>query len=112
MDAGKSKNLTGSTAYGGFVKGKVKVLMKPQQIRKIKEGDILVATNTTPEYVSAMKKSSAVLTEKGGITSHASIIARELKIPCIVGINNLTQILKDGDSVEVDANKGIIKILG
>ena len=58
-----------------------------------------------------MKKAAAIVTEEGGITSHAAIISRELKVPCIVGVSHITSILRDGDFVEVDANRGDIKIL-
>ncbi|MBS3176010.1 hypothetical protein J4457_02125 [Candidatus Woesearchaeota archaeon] len=64
-----------------------------------------------PDYAQAMKRSGAIVTEEGGITSHAAIVSRELKKPCIVGTGNCTKLLKDGDYVEVDANKGIVKIL-
>ena len=107
----KTDVLHGTPASSGKVKGKVRVLFSSKEIHKIKEGEILVATNTTPEYVPAMKRAIAILTEKGGMTSHAAIVSRELKVPCIVGINNITEILKDGDFVEVDANKGVVRKL-
>ena len=66
---------------------------------------------TFPSFVVAMKKASAFVTDEGGITCHAAIIARELKKPCIIGTKNATQVLHDGDLVEVDANKGIVKII-
>jgi phosphoenolpyruvate synthase/pyruvate phosphate dikinase len=66
---------------------------------------------TTPDFLSAMKKASAIITDEGGIICHASIIAREMKKPCIIGTKIATKILKDGDLVEVDANKGLVKIL-
>jgi pyruvate,water dikinase len=66
---------------------------------------------TRPQFISAMKLASAIVTDEGGLTSHAAIIARELKIPCIVGTKVATQVLHDGDLVEVDANKGIVRIL-
>ena len=70
-----------------------------------------MANQTTPEFVPAMKKAAAIVTDQGGITGHASIIARELKVPCIVGVKNATKVLKDGMMVEVDANKGVVKII-
>ncbi len=93
-------------------RGRVKVCAGfKEAISKIKSGDILVCPMTTPEYVPAMKKAGALITDEGGITCHAAIIARELKIPCIVGTKNATQVLKDGDKVEMDAGRGTIKIL-
>lgn len=75
------------------------------------DGDILVTGMTTPDFLSAIRKSAGFVTDEGGITCHAAIVSRELKKPCIIGTKIATQILKDGDLVEVDANKGIVKIL-
>jgi phosphohistidine swiveling domain-containing protein/uncharacterized protein YdhG (YjbR/CyaY superfamily) len=91
--------------------GRVKIVENKDELSKILEGDILVAPMTTPEYAPIFKKVSAIITDEGGITSHAAIVSRELKIPCIVGTKIATKILKDGDLVEVDANKGVVKIL-
>jgi len=66
---------------------------------------------TRPEFVPLMKKAAAIITDEGGITSHAAIISREMNIPCIIGTKIATKIFKDGDLVEVDADKGIVKIL-
>lgn len=106
------KELRGSTAFGGKAEGVVRVLRNTSEIAKFREGEILVANQTTPEFVPAMKKAAAIVTDQGGITSHASIIARELRTPCIVGVKNATKILKDGDRVEVDATNGVVKKLG
>ena len=76
---------------------------------KMKQGDVLVSPATNPNLVPAMKKAAAIITEDGGITCHAAIVARELQTPCVVGCKNAIAILKDGDRVEVDANKGIVK---
>ena len=64
---------------------------------------------TTPDFVPAMKKAAAIVTEQGGITSHAAIVSRELGVPCVIGTKIATRVLKDGDLVEVDANKGIVR---
>jgi len=66
---------------------------------------------TSPDFIIAIKKCSAIVTNLGGITSHAAIISREFGIPCIVGAKNATEILKTGDLVEVDADNGIVKII-
>ena len=66
---------------------------------------------TRPEYLPAMKKSLAIVTDEGGITSHAAIVSRELKIPCIIGTKTATQVLKDGDLVQVNANHGQVTVL-
>lgn len=72
---------------------------------------ILVAVTTHPDYVPAMRKAVAIITDEGGITSHAAIVSREFCIPCIVGTKMATKILNDGDLVEVDANNGVVKKL-
>lgn len=106
------QELKGLGVTAGLVRGRVKVCVGViEALRKIKKGDILVTNMTTPDYVPIMKKVAAIITVQGGITCHAAIIARELRIPCIVGMKIATQILKDGDSVEVDVEKGIVKII-
>jgi phosphoenolpyruvate synthase/pyruvate phosphate dikinase len=104
-------NLSGQIACKGYIKGKAKVINSKQDYSKIKQGDILVTSMTTPDMVPIMKLASAFITDEGGITCHAAIIARELKKPCIIGTKIATQVLKDNQLVEIDANKGIIKIL-
>ena len=105
------KGIVASAGKRGVVKGLVKIIFDPFKADYFKEGDILVAPMTTPEYIFLMKKSSVIITDAGGLTSHAAIVSRELGIPCIVGTKIATQVLKDGDLVEVDAEKGIVKIL-
>jgi len=103
--------LSGTAAYAGKVKGKVKIINLPEEMGKMEKGNIMVAHTTFPDLIPAMKKAAAIVTDDGGITCHAAIVARELKIPCVVGTKIATQVLKDGDLVEVDADKGIVKIL-
>lgn len=104
--------IKGQIGQRGKIRGIVRVCNGAEDaLRKIKTGDILVCGMTLPEYVPAMKKAGAIITDEGGITCHAAIISRELKIPCVTGTKIATQVLKDGDSVEVDANKGVVKIL-
>jgi len=104
--------LTGSVASkGGKIEGIVKVVLSPKDFDKFEEGDILVASETTPNFVPLMKKAKAIVTETGGITSHAAIISRELRKPCIIGTKIATQVLKDGDLVEVDAESGVVKVI-
>lgn len=107
----ESRFLKGEPACSGRVNGKVKIILFNGEFAKFKKGDILVALQTMINYVPLMKKAKAILTELGGLTSHAAIVSRELKKPCIVGIKNLTSSLKDGDLVEVDADAGRVKIL-
>lgn len=103
------KELKGTSAYQGIVEGKVRLIKTKDLIDSVKEGDILVAPMTTPSYIPAMKKAAAFVTDEGGITCHAAIVARELKKPCIVGTRIATKWLRDGDEVEVDADKGTVK---
>ena len=103
--------IKGKTAYPGFIKGKTKIIINKKMFSKFESKDILVTTMTTPDFLPLMRKASAFITDEGGVTCHASILSRELKIPCIIGTKIATKILKDGDLVEVDANNGIVKII-
>lgn len=104
-------HLEGTSACPGKAKGEVKIINVPEEMGKMREGNIMVAHTTFPALVPAMKKASAIVTDDGGITCHAAIVARELKTPCVVGTKIATHVLKDGDIVEVDADKGSIKII-
>jgi len=101
--------VSGVVAMPGKVVGKVRVVLDPSKAKDFHSGEILVAFMTRPDYVPLMKKAGAIITNEGGITSHAAIVARELKIPCIIGTKHATQVFKDGDMVEVDADRGIVK---
>ena len=103
--------IKGTTASEGMAKGTVKIVKTTHHLINFNKGDILVASMTRPEMITAMKKAAAIITDEGGITSHAAIISRELKIPCIIGTKIATKVLKDGDVVEVDANKGVVRKL-
>ena len=109
--AAAGREIKGTVAYPGLVTGRVQVITNGQEINNFKSGRILVALMTSPDYVMAMKKAKAIVTDDGGLTCHAAIVARELKKPCIVGTRNATRLLKDGDRVEVDATRGTVKIL-
>ncbi len=103
--------LKGNVASKGFVQGKVRVVLDPSQYHNFVAGDVLVASMTTPDYIVLMKKCVAIITDEGGLASHAAIVSRELGIPCIVGTKIGTKVLQDGDTVEVDANKGVVRKL-
>jgi phosphoenolpyruvate synthase/pyruvate phosphate dikinase len=100
-----------SKGGGGKISGRVQIILDPKNSTQFTEGSILVAPMTTPEYVFLMKKSVAVITDTGGLTSHAAITSRELRKLCIVGTKIATQVLHDGDLVEVDADNGVVRIL-
>jgi|GEM_PF-350304 len=100
--------ISGTCASPGNLIAKVRILRSPKEVNKVEKGEIIVAGMTTPEYVPAMKKAAAIITDEGGITCHAAIVSRELGIPCITGIKNATKLLKEGEFIEVDAGKGIV----
>ena len=102
--------LGGVIASAGKYTGPVKVMQGAGELAKVKKGDVLVASMTTPEYVPAMRKAGAIITDEGGVMCHAAIVSRELGIPCVVGTKNATKILKDGDIVEVNANHNSVRI--
>ncbi|HCC04344.1 MAG TPA: hypothetical protein DEP51_05790 [Clostridiales bacterium] len=98
--------ISGSIANKGKVRGVARILKLYSDIYKVNKGDILVATMTTPDYVSAMEKAAGFITDEGGITCHAAILSREFNVPCIVGTVNATEQIKDGEIIELDAYKG------
>lgn len=108
------KEFSGIIASKGeapIVKGKVKIILDPYKTESFNKGDILITTMTSPEFIFVMKNSSAIITDTGGLTSHAAIVSRELRKLCIVGTKIATKALKDGDLIEVDANTGVIRRL-
>lgn len=113
----KVDELKGRIANKGYYKGIVKIIpfeASPNmnvQIEKMKKGEVLVTGSTGPEMIKACHKAGAIITEEGGICSHAAIVSREFGIPCIVGTEIATDIFKDGDYIEVDANKGVVRKL-
>ena len=101
----------GNCASKGKAKGRVRILLNASESSKLKNGEVLVTFMTSPDFIIAIKKCCAIVTNLGGITSHAAIISREFGIPCVVGTKNATEVLKTGDLVEVDADKGLVKII-
>ncbi|OGZ27633.1 MAG: hypothetical protein A2427_02690 [Candidatus Nealsonbacteria bacterium RIFOXYC1_FULL_40_7] len=104
-------DIHGSTASGGTAIGRVAVCKGLDSLDKVKKGDVLVASMTRPEYMAAIKKAAEIVTDEGGITCHAAIVARELGIPAIIGTKIATKMLKDGMIVEVKANHGLVRII-
>ncbi|MFH1257420.1 MAG: PEP-utilizing enzyme [Candidatus Micrarchaeota archaeon] len=102
----------GTSASPGIAKGTVKVLNSINELEKVKKGDVMVAPSTVPAFVPAMEKAAAIVTNEGGLLSHAAIVSREFGIPCIVGTKIATKVFHDGDLVEVDAIKGIVRKVG
>ena len=100
--------LTGNAASPGLASGPVKMIYKTSQIDRVRDGDILVAEMTTPDFVPAMKRAIAIVTNRGGRTAHAAIVSRELGIPCVVGVEGATTTLIDGQIITVDGSHGKI----
>ncbi len=102
----------GLPASPGMAAGKCHVITDPKDIDTFKEGEVLVTTMTSPDWVPAMKKAVAIVTDAGGMTCHASIVSRELGIPCVVGTKSrsveATGVLKTGQDITIDARNGII----
>ncbi len=98
--------LEGLSASPGVYSGKVQIVKSPKEIAKVKEGDILVAEMTNPDYVPAMKRAGAIVTDLGGRTSHAAIVSRELGVPAVVGTLNATKMLSNGEIITVDGASG------
>ena len=98
--------LKGDPASPGMASGPVKILSSPKEIHKVMTGDVLVAEMTNPDYVPAMRKAVAILTERGGRTSHAAIVSRELGIPAVVGAKGAKKLLKDGMVITVNGSTG------
>ncbi|MFA5926127.1 MAG: PEP-utilizing enzyme [Parcubacteria group bacterium] len=111
VDGNKINKIKGASASVGIAQGKAKIIINYQDFNKFNKGDILVAPMTTPDYVILMKKAAAFVTDEGGLSCHAAILARELKKPCIIGTKIATKVLRDGDLVEVDADGGVVRIL-
>lgn len=112
-----TKEIKGKIASRGFLVGRVRLIPQTnyqemiKRAKMFKKGEILVTGMTQPDIMFACRKAGAIITDEGGITSHAAIISRELNIPCIIGTKIATRVLRDGQLVEVNANKGVVKIL-
>ncbi|HEX5796976.1 MAG TPA: PEP/pyruvate-binding domain-containing protein [Candidatus Saccharimonadales bacterium] len=105
------RTILGEIGSIGQASGRVRVIRKNTEFDSFEPGEVLVTGMTRPEFVPLMQKAAAIITDEGGITSHAAIVSRELNKPCIIGTRIATQVLKTGDKVEVDANNGVVRIL-
>ncbi len=103
--------LRGQTACKGFVRGRARVVLTndADTVSIFDEGDILVSINSTPALMPLILKAGAIVTDEGGVACHAAIISRELKKPCVIGTKIATQVIKDGDIIEVDADAGVVR---
>ncbi len=107
----EQEDVKGMTAYPGKVRGRVRVILNISQMYRFRRGEILVTPFTNVNYLPVMRRARAIVTEVGGLTSHAAVVSRELKIPCVVGASGVLSFLNDGDLVEVDAERGIVRRL-
>lgn len=107
----KVREVQGQCGCRGSARGIARIVNVVADIQKIEKGEILVSISTQPDLLPAMKKAAAFVTDQGGVTSHAAIVAREMNTPCVIGTKIATKVIKDGDEIELDADKGIVKII-
>lgn len=103
--------LKGKCAFKGKVQGKVRVILGARKAGRLRKGEILVTEMTSPKFTIVITRAAGIITDGGGQLCHAAILAREFEIPCVVGTKVATKVLKDGDLIEVDAEKGIVRKL-
>lgn len=101
----------GTCASTGKAKGVARIIPSPDQNSRVNDGDILITYATTVDYLPAMKKAAAIVTEVGGLTCHAAVVSREFGIPCVVALKNAMMNFKDGEMIEVDADRGVVRII-
>ena len=103
--------IKGNIAQKGIARGTVKLVLTVKDLPKVKAGDIMVTFMTSPNFMPAMRLAGAFVTDEGGLTCHAAIVAREMKKPCVIGTKVATKTFKDRDMVEVNADTGVVKKL-
>ena len=108
-EAKETNEVKGMCAMKGKHVGKVRIVYAEEEGSNIEEGEVLVTPMTSPNYIAAIERAGAIVTDEGGITCHAAIVSRELNKPCVIGTKHATLAFKDGDIVEVDADKGIVR---
>ena len=101
----------GQVGNKGIYTGTARIIMNNRDFSKMQNGDVLVSTMTTPDFVVLMHTSGAIVTDIGGMLCHAAIVSREINRPCIIGTKIATQVLNDGDLVEVDADNGVVRVI-
>ncbi|MBP6944697.1 hypothetical protein KBD61_06325 [Patescibacteria group bacterium] len=105
----QTNEVKGSIAFQGHATGKVKIVLTGHDLKHVERGDVLIAVMTFPNFIAAMEKACAFVTDEGGILCHAAIVSREMRKPCVIATKKATKVFKDGDIVEVDADKGIVR---
>ena len=106
-----SKTLIGRAASQGTAEGTARIILSEKEFSKFQAGDILVTKQTSPAWTPLFAVAKAVVTELGGILSHAAIVAREYGIPAVVGVKNATKEIEDGSRLEVSGNEGKVEII-
>jgi pyruvate,water dikinase len=107
----RSKKIEGLSVSRGLYAGPVKIVTDFSAFDTVRPGEVLVTPMTRPHFNESIRRAGAIVTDEGAVLCHAAIIAREAHIPCIVGTKIATKVLKNGDMVEVDAEKGIVRKL-
>ena len=108
--ADDAKQLSGVPASSGVARGTARVLRSPDELHRLQQGDVLVCVGTTPTWTPAFTKIAACVCDGGGTLTHASVVSREYRVPCVVGTGLATQAIKDGDEVTVDGDKGLVTV--
>lgn len=111
VDVGEGNVLQGEVAFEGKVRGIARVVLYEDVDVLFNEGDILVSIHSTPTLMPLIKKCGGIVTDEGGVSCHAAIVSRECKKPCVMSTKNATRVIKDGDFIEVDAYKGVVRII-
>ena len=111
MEETPDKGIRGTAINNGIVRGEVKIISQKTPLSEIIPGKIIVTQMTHPEMTPLLRKVRAITTDEGGLLCHVANIAREFGIIVVIGTKIATKVLKDGDLVEVDANKGVVKII-
>ncbi len=101
----------GRGTYPGTIRGTARLIFSHKDLAQVQDGEILVTSMTTPDMMPAMHKAAAFVTDEGGITCHAAIVSREMRKPCVIGTKDATGIFKNGDTLLLDASKGVVKKL-
>ncbi len=102
-------SVKGQTAFLGLVRGRACMVNRVEDMKKFRTGDIIVSVNATPALNAVLKRAAGIVTNEGGLIAHAAIIAREYKIPCIVGTRNATRVFRDGEMLELNATNGVVQ---
>ncbi len=105
------ETLQGVSGWQGRSRGRVRVIASDDDMLLMQPGEILVATMTQPRLMLAVEKASAIVTDEGGMLCHAVLVSREFNLPCVIGTERATHVLRSGDLVDVDAEEGVVRLV-